>query len=541
MLRKLKETIEQGLHVSMQTKILGLIISLLVFIIALISTIFGIMELREEIEKAENSAEQTAKTLSYMPVIQDYATAIERDTKPKLKGIADQVREEINATGIMIEDRNGLIFHNVSTSIVSQLSKSDETYQAIMFGSAYTKMLGEGEEELLLGIAPIYVDYGSYIKVEGAISVIFQMKEIKADIITDIRNILIISLIVLAGGCFGGVMLARSIRKDTFGLEPAEIAALYKERGAILQSVKEGILAIDSNDQITMLNMSAKQMLSIDLYKKGIPLDAVFSSNNVIELLTSAHENHDVELEFNGKTIILNSQPIIDGNKKVGTVASFRDKTEIKDMVNTLSEVKRYSDDLRAQTHEFSNKLYVLLGLIELGRLDEAISFIKQEVEIQEFNTDIIFNQIEDEKIQAILLGKLAKASESRVSLTIDTNSSLSPLPEYYGLHPLLIILSNLIDNGFEAVSHVNNGEVTFFVTDIGKDIIFEVADNGGGIDQDKLPMLFKKGVSEKGKQRGYGLSNVKDEVEQLGGTIEIETSVDSGTVFTVSLPKNQK
>lgn len=525
------------LHVSLQVKILGLIITLILLIISLITTTFVMMESKEDIYKAKSLALQTAKTLSYMPVIQRAASS--GHITGEANSVVDQVREEINASGILIEKQNKLLYTNASQRIQEQLSNGEETYRARVFGSAYAMDSGQNKNALLLGISPIFIDYGSYGKIEGTVTVVLQMAAIKEEIAADTRKILMVSFVVLIAGILGGVLLTRSIRKDTLGLEPIEIASLYRERNAILQSIKEGILAIDSDEKITMMNNYAKQVLDIKIDTKGLALAEVFKSSRMIHLLRSRHENKNEEIQYNGRIIIVNSQPIVEGNKKIGMVASFRDKTEIKKMVNTLSEVKQYSEDLRAQAHEFTNKLYVLLGLIQLGKVDEAIALIQEETKTQEMNTDIIFNHLQDEKIQAILLGKLAKASETKIEFTISPDTSVSQLPDHFELIPLLIIISNLIDNAFEAASKVKDGQVSFFATDIGNDIIFEVADNGNGIEEAGIPSLFKKGFSGKGENRGYGLFNVKYEIDQLSGSIELQTSAE-GTIFTVFLPKGE-
>ncbi len=85
-------------------------------------------------------------------------------------------------------------------------------------------------------------------------------------------------------------------------------------------------------------------------------------------------------------------------------------------LIDTLTEVRKYSEDLRAQTHEFSNKLYAILGSLELGEYDEAIELIKEEYAIQNEQHDILFQNIHSRQVQAILLGKISKASEKRSS-----------------------------------------------------------------------------------------------------------------------------
>ncbi|MBD4756200.1 histidine kinase, partial [Xanthomonas citri pv. citri] len=76
------------------------------------------------------------------------------------------------------------------------------------------------------------------------------------------------------------------------------------------------------------------------------------------------------------------------------------------------------------------------------------------------------------QQVQAILLGKISKASEKKVKLVIDENSSLAPLPAHIGLSHLITIIGNLIDNAFEAVAEQSVKEVLFFITDMGHDIV---------------------------------------------------------------------
>jgi two-component system, CitB family, sensor histidine kinase CitS len=522
------------LEVPLQVKILGLVISLLLIVIGLLTWMFAYRESQEDVEQAEDLAMQTAKTLSYMPVIQD--SFREKEPVENLGAVTEQIRDQVEASAILIENREGQIY-----SFVGQGSGSDDTknrYRALVYGSNDLIHTGEGKDEVLKGIVPVMIRYDNYKKVEGTVTVEFDMETIRDKIAYEIRTMLALSGIVLILGIFGSLFLARSIRKDTFGLEPYQIGSLFRERNAVLQSVREGILAIDQQGCITMMNQSARELLDTQEAVEGKLVTEVISSQVMSDMLNSSLEVSNIELQYKEKTMIVNAQPIMENSEKAGTVFSFRDRTEIKKMVDALSEVQQYSQDLRAQTHEFKNKLYVLLGLLQLDKHEEAIKFIKEESDLQEYQSTIFFQSILDEKVQAILLGKIAKASEKKIDFQIDGESSLSPLPEFIGFSPLIVILGNLIDNAFEAVIDQKVKFVSFFVTDIGNDIIFEIADSGKGILGVDEQLILQKGISSKGDKRGYGLANVKEELSLLGGSIEWNSQKDEGTVFTVILPK---
>lgn len=204
----------------------------------------------------------------------------------------------------------------------------------------------------------------------------------------------------------------------------------------------------------------------------------------------------------------------------------------------TIEEMRLYADELRAQTHEFMNKLYVLSGLLQLGRHEAALDFIQKEADSVTMHHHIVFKQIQDDLIQAVLLGKTAKASERKLSFSIEQESTLSKMPDHVDRHALLTVISNLIDNAFEAVKHVEEPHISFLMTDASPTLIIEVTDNGPGIPKETIQTLFEKGWSTKGTGRGYGLFNVKEAVESFGGMIDVQPNEPAGTIFTIYIPK---
>ncbi|MEK4693012.1 sensor histidine kinase [Bacillus sp. FSL M8-0063] len=517
--------------VSLQTKIVSLIITLILFVVLLLAGIFVYIQSVDTKRQVEQLALQTAKSLSFMPAIKDAFQNNEH--KSTIQSIAEQVREQASADYVIIEDRFGVMYSHSNSELIGTKSNNPYNYEALTFGGYYT-LEGNGESgPALMAKAPIIVHNGDYDQVVGVVTVEFLIKGIESNILSRTKEIILFSLAVLLAGIVGGILLARSIRKDTLGLEPNEIAALYRERSAILLSIKEGIIAIDQNGFITMMNTSAEEMLHVNGDYMQQHISKVLPEFNMERVL-----ENDQEIAFQDKVFILNMTPILENNSTVGGVCSFRDKTELQNLVNTISEVRKYSEDLRAQTHEFTNKLFVLSGLLQLGHYKEAIEFIQQESNIHQSQNHILFHQIHDAKVQAILLGKIGTASEKKIDFHIEEDSALHPLPDHIKVSHLITILGNIIDNAFDAVSEQEEKNVSFFVTDIGHDIVFEVIDSGAGIPAEKITTIFQKGFSTKGNDRGYGLANVKEMVDLLGGTIEIQNEKNGGAIFTIYLPK---
>jgi CitB family two-component system sensor histidine kinase CitS len=316
---------------------------------------------------------------------------------------------------------------------------------------------------------------------------------------------------------------------------------LYLERNAILYSIKEGIISVDKDGHITMINQSAKELLDIQEDSINHKIESIIPNTGVYRVLESGKPDRDHEITLRNRDMIINRTPIFENGEVIGVVSTFRDKTEINKMLETLTEVQRYSEDLRAQTHEFSNKLYVLSGLLQLGKHEEAIEMIQAESEVHDSQNKIIFDQIFDTKIQALLLGKLGKASEKKIQFIIDENSSMGPLPAHIPYTDVISIIGNLIDNALDAVEGNKTGEVTFFAIDLGEDLILEVYDNGPGIPVKETDKIFETGFSTKGEEnRGYGLAIVKQAIDKLHGNIEVDSKQGKGSILTVYLPKKR-
>ncbi|KQU63621.1 ATPase [Bacillus sp. Leaf406] len=523
------------MNVSLQTKLLVLILTLLSSVILLLSGTFAYFESKETEQEVGQLALQVATTVSLIPGIREAFHT--EDPAKIIQPMTIQMKEQVGAEFIVVGNKDSIRYSHTQQEKIGKRMVGGDNDRALINGEYYTSKAVGSMGPSLRGKAPIFDDNG---KIIGLVSVGFLEEDIHTLFIHKLRTYGIVSILVLVAGAVGAVLLAKNIRRDTHGLEPKEIAALYRERNAILLSIKEGIIAVDEKGLITMMNNSARKLLGVSGRKTQVPVQEVIPNTEMYDIQRNDIYENDQEMLLNGKVVIVNRTPIMDKNGIVGAVASFREKTEVTEMINTLSEVRQYSEDLRAQTHEFTNKLYAISGLLQLEEYEEAIDLIHSEADVHGSQNRIVFEQIHDRKVQAILLGKIGKASEYKVTFSIDPTSFLKPLPKRVAMSDLITILGNIMDNAFDAVAHEETRTVTFFTTDIGKDIVFEVADTGAGI-PDGVD-VFQRGVSSKqGKNRGVGLALVKETVTRLGGTIEVHVPKSGGTVFTVFIPKEEK
>jgi len=394
----------------------------------------------------------------------------------------------------------------------------------------------------LRGKAPIFTSDG---KVIGVVSVGYLQTDIEKEVSGVRRKIFIITFILLVGGLLSALLISLNIKRAMFGLEPKEIAWMYQEKHAILESIHEGIIAIDTAGRMTVVNDTAHKILQVpnEILLRGKRIDDFLENTQLLEVVRTGQAEYDREWMILGDMYLANRIPIFNKKKEViGAVVSFRNKSELTDLLQELSHIKAYAEGLRAQTHEYSNRLYTLLGLIQLGSYKEAIDFISKEVDFAQGFIEFLMKEIPDPVIAGFILGKVSLASELKINFTIDRESSFRDIPPGISRDSLVTIIGNIINNAFEAVRENEKEEkiVTLFLTDLGKELIIEVEDNGKGIKPAVSEEIFKTGFSTKNHNTnaGIGLNLVKKSIDNLNGSITFSSNPGEGTIFTVAIPK---
>ncbi|MFD2706435.1 ATP-binding protein [Salibacterium lacus] len=524
------------MRVSIQTKIIVLILSLLTFITVILSGFFAYMEFRDIEDRLGDKALSTATYVAGSPVVQEAFRSPEPSST--LQPYAERIREQAGAEFVVIGNESGIRYAHPDEWKIGRHMVGGDNARALQHGESYISRAEGTLGPSLRGKTPVRNDNGDII---GIISVGFLIEDLRSTVLQRLGILGLLAFLAIGIGTVGAVFLSRSIKNDMYGLEPYQIADLYETRQSTLKAIREGIIAIDTDGKITTMNDSAVDMLGLKSNAEGVPITSILPNSVMKRVLQHGEPEFNQELSMNGKLFIVNREPIYHKNTIAGVVATFRDKTEMMEMANTLSDIKKYSDDLRSQNHEFSNKLYALAGYLHLGKTKEAVQLIEEETVNQEKQASILFHQIKDSVVQAILTGKAGRASEKKVDFQIDETSQLDPLPPHISQSHLISILGNIIDNALEAVSHQDASVVSFFVTDLGRDIVFEVSDNGPGLQVDVTDMLEKGFTTKEGIQkRGYGLAIIQETVHDLGGMMEIENGIEKGAVCTVYIPKEE-
>lgn len=358
----------------------------------------------------------------------------------------------------------------------------------------------------------------------GVVSVGFLLEDIQETIALYRDRIVVIGAAILLLGIMGTLWIARKVKESIFGLEPAQIGRMYQENQAVLESIREGIVAVNTDGAVTLANQTAMNLIGPSERQELLEEDQKewLRSLRLVEVMQTGVAEFDQETFVGGKAVVVNRVPILDNERKVtGAVASFRDRSELFRVTQELSRVKEYAEALRSQTHEYSNKLHLISALIQLESYQEAVDFISAEVDVHVSNTQMIMRLIPDPLIGGLLLGKVNQANERKIALTIDPDSHIREIPAAIDRSLLIVILGNLIDNAMEAVCA--NGayakEISVYLGQMDELLLVEIEDRGPGIPEAYASKVFERGFSTKQLQdHGYGLHLAKEAVEQLDG-----------------------
>jgi len=356
--------------------------------------------------------------------------------------------------------------------------------------------------------------------------------------------IVISSVLALALGIIGALLLARSVKKTLYGYEPIEIANLLQERNTLLDTVKEGVFAVDKNCNIYLINISGLLILE----KAGVddltnwhekPFAVVADDSEVKKVLKSGKALNNIDFDIHGLKTVGDIIPITIGGTLTGAIVSVNERTAIKEMAEQLTGVTNYADALRAQTHEFMNKMHVINGLLATDNLTELKKYVQQISSSDEVNMEYITSRIKDPLLSGFLIGKKSRANELQLDFSLSEESFFpADLSKIIAVNDIILIIGNLLENSFEALRFLDKERiVNLAILTYEDELIITVENNGPAISSDVLAKIFKKGYTTKGSGHGVGLFLVKEKLATIGGKISVESDILDGTIFTVEIP----
>ncbi|MBV7299387.1 ATP-binding protein [Enterovibrio paralichthyis] len=480
-----------------------------------------------------------AKTIASIPEVIE---AVEQRDSELLQPLTLDLASVNDARFVVIGDRNGIRLAHPSWQRIGKPMYDDDgdrNEPALLYGKPYIQKAVGSLGASVRGKAPIF-DRSSE-EVMGIVSVGFMLTSVEETIDRYRDTLYVVIVISFVLSVLTGLWFASHFKKAIFGLEPEQIGRLFQERNATLESVREGIIAVNSEGKITTFNKAAVDTLGLDANTRltDRPIEEVLPDSRLMEVLRSGKPQFDKDVWLQDRNLIVNRLPLVQDNKITGVVSSFRRKDELDAVSKRLSQIQQYADTLRSQSHEYSNKLHTIAGLIQIGATDEALALIGRETQSHQALIQLMVEAVPDPILAGCLLGKYNRAKELGLNLEIDPESSMKEIPDHIAREELVSILGNLIDNALEATLKNKHKEVRLSMTDLGNDLIFEIEDEGEGVSEQDQARIFQKGVTSKsGEGHGYGLHLVIKLLQKMGGTVTLEPGDQLGSRFTVYIPK---
>lgn len=475
-----------------------------------------------------------AQTFAAMPTIREALYRHDASDRREIQALAQQVRHQTGATYIVVINRDGIRFSHPNAALIGQ--RVSEPVVAL-----------DGRDHLgvdhgNLGISanarvPLRAPDG---KVIGEVSAGILEKKVSAQLLHELPTALLYLLISLAIGAVASYALARRLKRTTFGLELDEIASLVQEREAMLHNIREGVITLDTDERVTLINDEARRLLTIPAYAVGRSIEEMVGPGRLRDLLSGTTAGEDQVVLTDAHILVVNRMPVLRGGRKLGAVITLRDRTELEALLRELQGVDALTTALRAQQHEFSNRMHTLAGLIELGDHDAAANYALDVSRASGGLAESIRAQIEPPELAAMLLAKTTVAAERGVALALTDDSRLPA--DGVDVSTMLTIVGNLIDNAIDAAA-AGAAPRQVSVHLLGAATIFvEVLDTGAGVPADAAARVYDDGFTTKpaepDRQRGLGLALVHRLVRNAGGTIAFSSAdTDGGTRFTVVLP----
>ncbi|SCC55006.1 ATP-binding protein [Kosakonia oryziphila] len=447
-----------------------------------------------------------------------------------------------DASFIVIGDDKGLhLFHSVHSDVVGKTLIGGDNADVLQ-GKSTTTIRKGGLGISLRSKAPIFDNAGHVV---GIVSVGYLTSYLDTITLGKVINIFIAAVLLLVALFVFSWFFTRSIKKQIFSLEPREIGLLVRQQKAMMESIYEGVIAIDSELRIEVINQAARKLLGLSQPTRALRGQTIaeviapvpfFAREVMLE-----NDTHDEICRFNQLTVIASRVRIMLENKLQGWVITFRDRNEIDSLSTQLSQVKRYVDNLRIMRHEQLNRMATLSGLLHMERYDDAIRYIQAQSEHAQELLDFISSHFSSPTLCGLLLGKAARAREKGVELAFDPSCRMDRPGCALGEAELISIIGNLLDNAIEATQRAElpHEPVEVLILQHEHELIIEVADRGVGIAPEIREHIFERGITTKRRgDHGIGLYLIANYVAHVGGSIEVSANEPRGTIFSLFIPE---
>jgi sensor histidine kinase regulating citrate/malate metabolism len=511
-------------RVPLRTQLLGLQLLIVLTTVVVVGVVAARMQAAQIRESYQQQMIGVAQSVATLPSVVEAFDS--EDPSDKIQPIAELIREASGVTYVVVTDDRGIRYSHPNPERLGEMVSTDPTplESGEMYTGTQTGSLGESWRVKI----PIVDDEGDVI---GMASVGILESQLREDLLDDVWWLVLFLLGATVLGTLLAAFVARLVWRRIHQLEPEEIAALLETRDAMLHGIGEGIVALDHQGRVALVNDEARRLLGVGDDVVGSPATEVLD-RSLLQHVESGSTADTLVLAGERVLLALRRPATVDG-REVGTVVILRDRTELRETLRNLEGARDQAQALRVQRHEFSNRLHVISGLLELGRVEEAIRFIDRETGTGADRSPELPG-VADPEVEVLLAQKAQIAAERGIVIDVDPAST----HRFDGTSDVLTVLGNLLDNALEAVGH--HGTVRVSLHTDADEVRIVVEDDGPGIQPDRVDRVFEPGVTTKASgeraARGIGLALVSRIARRRGGWAVATSPALGGARFEVRL-----
>jgi sensor histidine kinase regulating citrate/malate metabolism len=519
---------------TLRSKLTGLVALNTVVVLVLVLLVCAYLIRAAAYEETGQRALAVARAVAASP---DVVRAF-REPNPSatIQPVAASIREATQAKFIVVANMDLIRYSHPNPAAIGKHMVGEDNQLVLAGLESITRAHGTLGPSVR-GKAPVFDEEHRQI---GVVSTGFLVLGIDHRVRRMIVNVTAAGVVALLLGLLGAYLLSGHFKRQILGMEPLEIAFATQQQSAILEAIREGVVAIDAKRRIVHCNREAKKILgaeNTELVAKE--LSAVLPASRLTDVLETGEPQHDQPMVVGHSLVVTNGIPVLLDGKVIGAVCTFRDKLHLEAIESRLADIGRYVDELRSQRHEFMNKLHLISGRIQLSDYEGARAVIEQVNDEHQRAVHFYMARIRDPAVMGILVGKTHRAEELGVRLRVTDDSFVSETCPHRD--PVVTIIGNAVENAFEAHQSVPvkaaPPEVTVSLREEPENLLIEVKDNGPGIDPSVRDRLFEAGATTKGAGRGLGLAIVARLVATAGGFVACQSD-GRGTSLRIELPR---
>ena len=523
---------------------------ILVVSLTIILAIIGIVtNIKFEKDKTDRNLQNISETIATSPSFMenDIQNGTAQDQVNLMRYLDSLKKSLYDVDVISIVNKNNQRFYHTNHSLIGTQYDGEQPDFSPVEKNFYIVNTNGPSGAQRRAYSALYSETGEYL---GFIMVIILTEHVNENITQIITTYAILAVVAIVIELFITSRISKSIKNSLLGYEPDTISAMYLVRDNILESLKEGIIAVDKDGTILFTNNSAVKMLdksSTATEFIGKNIEQIKNGNVIKTVLNGSEKEFGIQGQrMDGTDVIIDRIPIKHEEDPIDTICILHDRAEYTKLMEDLAGTRYLVDSMRANNHDFTNKLHVILGLIQMEMYDQATSYIENITMVQRASISKIMNCISEPALAALLIGKTARAAELNVKFTLRDGSHFSNTDMHIPTEVLITVIGNLIENAFESMNAKepnpsNPNELIIGLFSKEDSILITVDDTGLGISEENKQRIFENGFSTKGENRGTGLYQVKTMVENFGGLITVDSQENVGTSFFVYFSKEKK